>query len=63
MAYRSTPREQTFPSLATRKRMAAAKREREAARLRAEADALDLRWREYEAARRDAGQPATQVAS
>ena len=47
MAYRSTPVEQTWPSLAARKRLAAARRECEAARLRVEADDLDRRWQEY----------------
>jgi hypothetical protein len=48
-----TPLEQTWPSLAARKRLAAEKREREAARMRAEADDLERRWRDY-VAKRDA---------
>jgi hypothetical protein len=51
MPHRSTPPEHTFPGLATRKRMAAEKREREAAKMRAEAAVLDRKWREYIAKR------------
>lgn len=51
MPYASTPLQQTWPSLAARKRRGAEKREREAARMRAEADDLDRRWREYIAKR------------
>jgi hypothetical protein len=53
-----TPREQTWPSLAARKRQGAIKREREAARLRAEADQLDRKWAAY-VSRRDSRKAAT----
>jgi hypothetical protein len=48
-----TPPEHTYRSRAALKRIAAAKRENEAARLRAEAELLERRWAEY-VARRDA---------
>jgi hypothetical protein len=53
--HRSTPPEQTWPSLATRKRMAAERREQEARRFRLEADELDRKWAVY-CAERDAEQ-------
>lgn len=58
MPYASTPLQQTWPSLAARKRAGAEKREREAERMRAEADELDRRWREY-VAKRDAKRRAS----
>lgn len=53
MPYRSTPPEQYGRAHAVGKRRAAERREREAKRLRAEADELDRIWYEYKA-RRDA---------
>lgn len=51
MPQTSTPSQHTWPGLAQRKRIAAARREAAAAKLRAEAAELDRRWREYQAAR------------
>jgi hypothetical protein len=45
--HRSTPPEQTWSSLAKRKRMAAERREQEARRMRLEADELDRKWSAY----------------
>jgi hypothetical protein len=42
-----TPSEHTYPARAGHKRLAADRREAEAARLRAEADELDGLWNEY----------------
>jgi hypothetical protein len=50
--HRSPPPQQTLPSIAKRKRLAAAKREREAAVFRAEADAIDRQWRDFLAERK-----------
>jgi hypothetical protein len=49
MPHRSTPLEQTWPSLASRKDAAAAKHEARAAQLRAEAATLRHAWRTYQA--------------
>jgi hypothetical protein len=57
VAYASSPYQQTWPALAARKRRMADRLEREAVRRRTEADALERRWRAYQAkrdARRDA---------
>lgn len=51
MPHPPVPLQQTWPSLAARKRLGAAKREREAARMRAEADDLERRWNDYRAKR------------
>jgi hypothetical protein len=51
MPYSSTPIEQTWPSLARRKDLAAERREREARRLREEAAEYRRRWAEYCATR------------
>jgi hypothetical protein len=58
MPHRSTPVEQTWPSLAARKRRAAERREQRAAELRAEAVELERRWHEY-VAERDAAKVAS----
>jgi hypothetical protein len=47
LPYRSTPVPQTWPSIARRKRLAAERREADAARLRAEALEYDRKWRQY----------------
>ena len=57
MPHRSTPPEQYGRAHAATKRRAAEKREREAKRLREEADELDRIWYEY-VARRDAERTA-----
>lgn len=62
MPYASTPLQQTWPSLAARKRAGAERREREAERMRAEADELEARWRAY-VAKRDAKATAKERAS
>jgi hypothetical protein len=49
MPYRSTPPEQRGRAAAGQKRKAAERREREAKRLRAEADELDRIWFEHRA--------------
>lgn len=51
MPYRSTPIEQTYPSLAARKRRSAERREMQAAVMRGEAADYERRWREYCATR------------
>jgi hypothetical protein len=51
MPHRSTPVEQTWPGQASRKRMAAERKEQEARRQRIEADELDRKWAAYCAAR------------
>jgi hypothetical protein len=51
--YRSTPREQSWPSLSTRKKLAAERKEQAARVLRIEAAELDRKWEAY-CAKRDA---------
>jgi hypothetical protein len=46
-AYRATPPEQLWPSQATRKRIAAERREQEARQLRLDAAELDRKWAAY----------------
>jgi len=49
LPYASTPIEQTWRAHAATKRRGAEKREREAARMRAEAEELERRWLEHKA--------------
>jgi len=51
MPHPSPEPERTLPSRAAHKRLAAERREAAAAKLRAEADELDRRWREHRAER------------
>ena len=62
MPYRNTPPPQTWPAHAGLKRKAAAKREAEAVRLRAEAADLDQKWADYKTAEDARRQAADNVA-
>jgi hypothetical protein len=54
MPHRSTPREQLWPPIAKRKRMAAERKEQAARQLRYEADELDRKWADFCAKQTDA---------
>ena len=58
-SYRSTPLEQTYPSIAARKEKAARRKELEASKLRAEALAYRRAWQEFESARLAAKEQAS----
>ena len=62
MPYSSPPPERAWPAHAGLKRKAAAKRETEAVRLRAEAAELDRKWADYKAAKAAQRQAAENVA-